>query len=296
MDDKQTMFSWTTQMAGQPEPGRYRLVAVDLDSSMQPNGTLHQADAAALRAAHAAGVKVALVSALPPRAMHRYWAQLGLGTPVIALNGALVYDFPGHKPIAGQPLEPEQLARVMQAVDQAAPNAALGLQHAEAWSTNRLGPSAKAMIERTGLWPSHIGDFAARADRETYQVWASAAPGQLDALEAALAHGGMSLARYTDPARLVIQAAAASRGWALSVLASALEIAPNEVMAIGGGGLDRSMLQTAAFAVLVSDLGKEVEAVPGVDRMAQTPGVAEALARYLAVEGSDVETWPTIEP
>ena len=56
------------------------------------------------------------------------------------------------------------------------------------------------------------------------------------------------------------------------------------------------MLQTAAFAVLVSDLGKEPEPVAGVERMAKTPGVAEALTRFLTVPDSEVATWPTVEP
>ena len=73
------MLPWSSQMSGETQAGRYRLVAVDLDGSLQPNGALHEADAAALRTAHAAGVKVVLVSALPPQIMHRYWAQLGLG-------------------------------------------------------------------------------------------------------------------------------------------------------------------------------------------------------------------------
>lgn len=296
MNDTQTMFSWTSQMTGNPQPGRYRLVAVDLDSSVQPNGTLHEADATALRTAHAGGVKVALVSALAPQVMHRYWAQLGLGAPIIALNGALVYDFPSRKPVAGQPLEAAQVLHVLETAQHVAPHSALALQHGETWDVNQMGLAAKTVIQRTGLWPAYIGDLAGRLDDEVYQVWIGANPAQLDALEAALAHGGLSLARYTEPNRLAVQAAAVSRGWALSALASALEIAPNEIMAIGGGGLDRSMLQTAAFAVLVADLGKEPEPVAGVERLAQTPGVAEALARYLTVEESEAETWPSVEP
>ncbi|MFZ2359331.1 MAG: HAD family hydrolase [Anaerolineae bacterium] len=290
------MISWTSQVSGDAQPGRYRLVAVDLDSSLQPDGTLHEADAAALRAAHAAGVKVVLVSALAPQIMHRYWAQLGLGAPIIALNGALVYDFPSHKPIAGQPLEGEQLQRIMQAVQDVAPQAAVALQQRETWAANHLGRAAKEMIQRTGIWPSYMGDLAGRLDKEIYQVWVSSDAGQIGALETALAQAGLGLARYTNPTRLALQAASASRGWALSALASALEIAPHEVMAIGGGGLDRSMLQTAAFAVLVSDLGKEPEPVAGVERMAKTPGVAEALTRFLTVPDSEVATWPTVEP
>ncbi|HSN77024.1 MAG TPA: HAD family hydrolase [Anaerolineae bacterium] len=283
-------------MSSETQPGRYRLVAVDLDGSLQPNGALHEADAAALRTAHAAGVKVVLVSALPPQLMHRYWAQLGLGAPIIALNGALVYDFPSHRPVAGQPLEAEQLQRIMQAVHETAPQAAVALQQREVWVTNHLGRAAKEMIQRTGVWPSYMGDLASRLGDEIYQVWVSADAGPLEALEAALTHAGLSLARYTDPARLVMQAASVSRGWALSSLASQMEVAPHEVMAIGGGGQDRSMLQAAAFAVLVSDMGKELEPVADVERMAKTPGVAEALARYLTVEESEIEAWPSVEP
>ncbi len=290
------MLPWSSQMSPEAQAGRYRLVAVDLDGSVQPNGALHEADAAALRAAHAAGVKVVMVSALPPQLMHRYWAQLGLGAPIIALNGALVYDFPSHRPVAGQPLEAEQLQRIMQAIQEAAPQGAVALQQRESWVTNHLGRAAREMIQRTGVWPSHMGDLAGRWDDEIYQVWVSAEASQLGALETALAHAGLSLAHYTDPTRLVMQAASASRGWALSSLASHLEVAPHEVMAIGGGGQDRSMLQAAAFAVLVADMGKEPEPIAGVERMANTPGVAEALARYLTVQESEAETWPSIEP
>lgn len=288
------MISWTSQISGDAQPGRYRLVAVDLDSSLQPDGTLHEADAAALRAAHAAGVKVVLVSALAPQIMHRYWAQLGLGAPIIALNGALVYDFPSHKPIAGQPLEGEQLQRIMQTVQDVAPQAAIALQQRETWAANHLGRAAKEMIQRTGIWPSYMGDLAGRLGGEIYQVWVSADAGQLEALEAALAHAGLSLAHYTQPTRLVLQAASASRGWALSSLASQMEVPPHEVMAVGGQ--DRSMLQAAAFAVLVAEMGKEAEPVAGVERMAKTPGVAEALTRFLTVPDSEVATWPTVEP
>lgn len=290
------MFSWTSPMAGDARPGRYRLVAVDLDSSLQPDGGLHEADASALRAAHAAGVKVVLVSALPPQVMHRYWAQLGLGAPIIALNGALVYDFPSHRPVVGQPLEPEQVQRILQVARATAPQAAIAVQQRETWLANHLGRAAKEMIQRTGIWPSYLGDLSSQLSDETYQVWVSADADQLAALEAGLAHAGLSLAHYTHPQRLAMQVASASRGWALSALANVLEVAPDEVMAVGGGGQDRSMLQAAAFAVLVSDLAKEMESPSGSEAIAKTPGVAEALARYLAVEASEVEPWPSIEP
>ena len=67
-------------------------------------------------------------------------------------------------------------------------------------------------------------------------------------------------------------------------------------MAIGGNGRDRSMLQAAAFAVLVSDMAKELDfAGTGSRDVAQSQGVAEALALYLTPEGSSRDLWPSIE-
>ena len=67
-------------------------------------------------------------------------------------------------------------------------------------------------------------------------------------------------------------------------------------MAIGGNGRDRSMLQAAAFAVLVSDMAKGLDlAGTGSRDVAQSQGVAEALAQYLTPEGSSGDLWPSIE-
>lgn len=290
------MVPWSSPMSTEIQPGRYRLVAVDLDSTLQPSGALHPADAAALRTAHAAGVKIALVSALPPQSMHRYWAQLGLGTPVIALNGALVFDYPGQKPVVGQALGGATLRLILQSVQQVAPRASVGLQHGDTWSISHLGSAARAIIQRTGVWPASIGDLAGRLSESIYQVWVDAEPDQFRALESALAHAGLGMAYYSDPAILVLQAAAASRGWALSTLASILEVPPDQVMAVGDGGRDRSMLQAAAFAVLVAGIGQEPEPNTDAGFLAHTPGVAEALARYLTVEGSEAQPWPAVEP
>ncbi len=282
------MVSWSSQISPDAQAKRYRLVLAELDGILQPDGTMHPSDAAALRAAHAAGVKVVLASALPPQALHRYWAQLGLGTPVIALNGALVYDFPLHRQITGQSLQPAQLRLAMDAIQRVAPQATVGVQYGETWSANRLSAASQEFIKRTGVWPKVIGDLSHDRDEPAYQLWVEVNPAVRLSLEAALDHPGVNLAYYTEPARLVLQAASASRGWALAALANLLEIPANQVMAIGSGSQDRSMLQSAAFAALVSDVSQELQA--GVD------GAAQAVPGHVAMEGSISEVWPSFEP
>lgn len=296
MYEDSDLFSWSAEAPIETTSARFRLVAVDLDSILQPNSTLHPVDAASLRIAHSVGVKVVLVSALPPQGMHRFWAQLGLGAPVIALNGALVYDFPTHRQVLGQPIEAEKLRQVIQVVQRLAPRAAVGLELGETWVTNRKGPAAQTMVRQTGVWPSSVGDLRSALEEPAFQVWIEAPGKQLDQIETELAGAGLVISRNTAPDLLVLRSQAASRGWALSSLAALLEVAPHEVMAVGAGGRDRSMLQAAAFTVLVSDIGREPETSAAESReLVQTQGLAEAFARYLAPEGSEGSIWPSIE-
>lgn len=288
------MISWPSKASAEPGQPRYRLVALDLDGVLQPDSTLHPADVAAIRTAHSVGIKVALVSAMAAQAMHRYWAQLGLGTPVIALNGALLYDYPTHRHVAGQPIDPDTLRRALQMVPKVAPKASVGLECCDAWVTNRLGTVADWQIKKTGVWPASIGSLEACLKQPVYQAWVDTGKAHIEQLEERLSGEALSLMRYTAPHMLLMRSPSASRGWALSALASHLEILPHEVIAIGDGGLDRSMLQAAAFSVIVSDMQQEAESA-GDEGVTQTSGVAEAFSRYLNLEGIDDAPWPSVE-
>lgn len=294
------MLSWPSRSSAKPSTPGYRLVALDLDSLLQPNGALHPSDVAAIRTAHAMGVKIALVTSGPPQAIQRYWAQLGLGTPAIVLNGALIFDFPTHQHIQGQPIETAQVRKVLETIARVAPSAAVGLESGDTWAVSKLGPVAQWRIQQYASWPSVMGNLRGALERPIYQVWADAAPGQLRELEDALGDASLNLMRYTAPERLLMRSMAASRGWALAALASHLEVMPHEVMAVGDGGLDRSLFQAAAFTVVVSELqqevvtGEEVRVTPGT-------GLTEAFSRYLNLGTSEnldlgEETrWPSTE-
>lgn len=278
MIDDINMASWPATTASDVDGDQFRLVALDIDGIVQPDGTLHAADAAAIRAAHASAVKIVLISARGPQAIHRYWAQLGLGVPVIAFNGALVYDFPSHRPVFGQPLPGEIAAAALQQVRQVAPSAAVGLDMHDSWAVNRLGPAAQALITQTGTWPSTVGNLRACLQEPIYQLWIDAGPDLLDQLATELDQPGLALMRYNNPDRLLLRSTSASRGWALSMLAGELEVSPDRVMAVGAGGQDRTLLQAAAFAVITGEVESPAELLAGEGaRVIVTKGIPEAL-------------------
>ena len=161
----------------------------------------------------------------------------------------------------------------------------MGLECGDKWATSRLSPVAQWRIKQTGIWPLLVGDLALCLDQAIYQLWVDAAPSRLEALRDQLADFNLAIMHYTDPHRLLLRSAAASRGWALSALASQLEVPQHQVMAIGDGGLDRSMLQAAAFAAVIPGMETGSDPPEASSEMATAAGVAEALERYL-VPGS----------
>ncbi|MEA3335363.1 MAG: HAD hydrolase family protein [Chloroflexota bacterium] len=275
------MTSRSETTSAEATPVRYRLVALDLDSTLQPDGTLHPADIIAIRTAHSLGAKVSLVSARPPRVAHRYWAQLGLGSPIIAFNGALVYDFPTQKPVAGQAIEPEDLVEILRIVADFDSGLGIGFESATSWATNRFGPVAEWRAKEIGQWPAEIGDLDAFLQKPVFQVWIDVDDDSMVQLEPKLSAIGLTLMRYTHPDRLLLRSRAASRGWALSTLAHDLGVESFEVMVVGGGGLERSLVQAAAFSVVTSAVSDLDNSIAVSENIAYSSGVAEAFKRFL---------------
>ncbi len=289
------MTTWNLPTTTISPAARFRLMAVDLDSIVTPAGVLDPLDAGALRAAHAMGVKVVLASALSPQAIHRYWAQLGLGAPVIAFDGALIYDFPTQKAQLDQPLDRDVLAQLLQQVQRSAPKAPVVLERADAWAANRVGSLVRSTIDQTGLWPQISADLGGYLDRPVYRVTVEAADAKLDALQAALPAAGLSVSRSSDPASLQLRSAAATREWALAALAGLQEVSLDEVVAIGGRSGDGARLDTAALAALMTNAVAGAGLLAGEPASAADYGDGDDLAGELESEGSDNDLWPTIE-
>src|SRR5215210_2066697 len=86
----------------------YSIIALDLDGTLLTDDLrITERSQAAVRRARERGVTVVLASARPPRSMRRYWAALELETPVVAYNGALVWDLTLGKALFHEPLVPD---------------------------------------------------------------------------------------------------------------------------------------------------------------------------------------------
>lgn len=285
------MSSWTLPEAPSAAAARFRLMAVDLDSLASGGRPLSAADASSLRTAHAVGVKVVLASTMSPALVHRYWASLGLGAPVIAFDGALVHDFPTQRTELGYPLNRELLAGLIHEVLRVAPDAAIALESGDGWAVNRVGPFAQSIAHRAGGWPQRFPDLGSFLDRPVYRVTVEAPAARPDVLDAILAQEGVAGRRLANSAVSTVQSAAASRRAALAELAGMLEVSLDEVMVIDGAAGDGGRPDSTSMATAVASV------VSGALLAAE---LSAASARYaiqeeMTPEGNDNDLWPTTE-
>src|SRR5207244_11069825 len=86
----------------------YAVVALDLDGTLLTDDLrITERSRAAIRRARERGVTVLLASARPPRSMRRYHRELELDAPLVAYNGALVWDVARGGPLVHEPLIPD---------------------------------------------------------------------------------------------------------------------------------------------------------------------------------------------
>ncbi|MDU5452681.1 MAG: pyridoxal phosphatase [Pseudescherichia vulneris] len=96
----------------------YQVLALDLDGTLlTPEKKILPASIAALKNAREAGAKVVIVTGRHYVAIHPFYQALGLDTPAICCNGALLYDYQGNRVLASDPLQSEQANQLIDLLD-----------------------------------------------------------------------------------------------------------------------------------------------------------------------------------
>ena len=91
-----------------------RMVAIDLDGTLlSSRKTITPKTHTAIRAALAAGVKVVLATARPPRSVRTYYEALKLDTPTINYNGALIWNERHRQVVEHVPLDAAVAKRII---------------------------------------------------------------------------------------------------------------------------------------------------------------------------------------
>ena len=274
----------------------YRLLALDLDGTLlDPKGEVSPATARAVAAARAAGIQVVLASGRAPRHITDIHRRLDLATPIVAHDGAVVYDRLRRRVVHHEPLDLDvarRLAALLKEHDQT-----INL-HVESQTDEEDRRSVEAMDERllesillrnaesphsVGAVQQLLADEATRISK----LWFYAPPDTMAAIKRRL------LAEFRDQVStlafddvtLSVLSTGASKAAGVAWVAERLGVARAEVAAIGDELNDVPMLGWAGLGIAMGnakpcarEVAKVVTAANGED------GVARAIERWLLGE------------
>ena len=268
---------------------RYRLLVVDIDGTLLgKNGTISAEDREALARAGALGIPVSLSTGRAMQASRRFINQLSLDGYHIFFDGALVSNPNNGEEVYVQPLD--KMA-VRQAVEFAHLNeiniefysATHYFAERESWSTDirrQFFGIEPTTVDFTNLWQQERivkGTLTIRSAEERAKANRFCRQFE-DVFHFSLAKSPA----YPDVDFINVLAPGVSKKAALEALASHLEVSMSEIMAIGDGTNDVSLLSAVGLAVAMGNAPDEVKAVAEYTTLdVDHNGVAAAIEKFL---------------
>jgi Cof subfamily protein (haloacid dehalogenase superfamily) len=272
--------------APNPREPRIKLVAIDLDGTLlSSRKTITPKTHTAIKAAAAAGVKVVLATARPPRSVRTYYEALKLDTPTINYNGALIWDEFRRKAVEHVPLDAAVARRVITWGRKLYPKLLVSVEILDKWYTDHFDETPGYMTE-TGkhFSPDFIGPLDAFMRVPITKLMLLGNPAWIRELElqANRKFGTTISHTRSDPHMLQLMSPETSKALALKKIADTYGIKSTEVMAIGDAPNDVHMLRWAGMAVVPENGWAEVKKLAhAVVASNDADGVAEALLKYV---------------
>lgn len=275
------------QLAGSIPP--MRLVIADLDGTLL-SGPHHISERTrhVVATVREAGAEVVLASARAPRLMRPYYEELHLVAPVIACNGALLWDMFSNIPLSRAPLNPT-LAREAVALAREA-GAIANVESDDEWYADRITEAVLDNIRLYGITPPHqVGglDEVVGGDRPIDKVFIDMRDLGREAqqrLRVALAkalgaHVNMS---ESVPGIIDITSREASKAAMAQQLARSMGIPAEQVLAIGDSDNDVTLLRWAGVGIAMGNATPAAKAAAdGVTSSNLRDGAAEAMERWV---------------
>jgi Cof subfamily protein (haloacid dehalogenase superfamily) len=279
------------QLAGS---GRVLLMAViDLDGTLL-SGPRHisERNRETVARVRDSGVEVILASARLPHDVAPYHKELGLSTPIIACNGALLWDLADGVPLARTALDLTlagdivSLARGLGAV--------VNIESDDEWFADRLNERIMRNVARFGLQPpQQVGTLD--------ELLAAGGPADLVFLDirdlgqpegsrardrVARSLAGRATMTESVPGLLDIVSVDASKATMARLIARSLDITADQILAVGDNENDLPLLAWAGIGVAMGNATPAVKAAAdAITASNLRDGVAEALEQWILGTG-----------
>lgn len=267
----------------------YQLLVVDIDGTLiDGDGKISADNRQALAAARRRGMRVCLSSGRARMACLPFITQLSLDSYHIFFDGALISTPNLEQEVYSRPISDAVVRQMVESSHSL--GLALELYSASSYFAERETWSVEAHRQFFNLEPT-ILDFAGILGRERIikGLVAITDPAEEAKVERFCRHldGRLHFSRARTPAYpnvtfINIVVPETSKGKALEALASHLGVPLDEVIAVGDGTNDISLLSSAGLAIAMGNASSEVKAVADhVTLDVDHSGLAAAIRQFL---------------
>ena len=271
-----------------------RLVIVDLDGTLLAGPRfISERTRKTIATVRETGVEVVLASARPPRSMRVFHRELGLTTPVIACNGALLWDLMAGVPLFRLPLE-QELVRELTVMGREL-GCIVNFDCDDDWVADRITPAIEENLQQFGMSPPReVGtiDAVLQSERPIDKLFLDLRdlepPLQVSA-RAAISRGFSARASVSEtvPGLIDVVSRDASKAAMARRLARSFNISAEQTLAIGDHDNDVSLLHWAGMGVAMGNATPAAKAAAdAVTASNLREGVAEALERWVLEEAA----------
>jgi Cof subfamily protein (haloacid dehalogenase superfamily) len=266
---------------------RYKLLITDIDGTIaNRDGIISDIDLKALQDIHRSGVMISLCTGRALGGCHEILSTLSIDGYNIFFDGALVTNSGQSKEIYIQPIEEKSLRQVCALAQSNGITIELFSQNH--FFINRPNPLADLHGQLIGFKPS-IADFNNICGREDIILGCLVTPVSDENRILSLVSGLESSLRFIStmhPARpdirfINITHKEVSKGNALGILISHLGLKPDNVVAIGDGINDISLLSSAGLAIAMENAPEGLKSIADyITADVDHHGVAQAINHF----------------
>ena len=266
-----------------------RMIVCDLDGTLLAAPRLvTERTRAAIASARDEQIAVFLASARPPRSMRAYHALLGLSTPVIAGNGALLWDLESSIPLARESIDHGLAAEIIELGRSL--GAIVNAESDDEWFAEGTNERILRNLRTYGLEPPHrVGplDHLLGGDEPIDKVFLDIrdlAPDVREAARASVRAAFGSRTNLTETAEglLDLVSLRASKAIMAQRVARSRRIRADQVAAIGDHENDAALLRWAGTGIAMGNATAGAKAAADLVTASNLrDGVAEAIETWI---------------
>jgi len=265
---------------------KIRLVAIDLDGTLLNSAKeITATTATIIRAAReVAGVRVVLATARPPRTVLPFYSLLGLDTPMINYNGALVHEPHTGRIILHRPMEAKVARAIASMARKKFPKVLVSAEVLDNCYTDRVEDTWHSETTSLTRQPYTVAPMSKWLNQPITRLLLLGRKKWLTDIHHAVQTRmpAQTVMARSEDSTLQIMHPSVGKGAALKTVTSEMGLAACQVMAIGDNANDAGMLQWARIGVAMGNASAQARRVADyVTDANDADGAAKVIAKLI---------------